>query len=418
MDLYNLAAIILTIAIFVAYINHRYIKMQTTIAIMSASLLLSLLLIILSQYFGLSDLQQNIATQLLKIDFHKLLINGMLSFLLFGGALTIDLHTLRNQKWEIAVLSSFSTIASSFLVGILTYYLLPVLGFHLDFIYCLLFGALISPTDPIAVLSTFKQLGAPKELDVTVAGESLFNDGVGIVMFLTIYQIAFANQPLTLETVSLLFLRQAIGGLIYGTLLGLLASWLTKYADDHKIEILLTIAVVTGGYALGQALEISGPLAMVVAGIIIGNHARHHYMTTESQKVLDEFWELIDELLNAVLFLLIGFELLVVHINYYTLLAALAMIPLVLLVRYVTVAFPMGIFKIFRQYHPYTITILVWGGLRGGLAVALALSLPNGSHREVILAMTYAVVAFAVIIQGLSVAPLVRLTQRNHSLIK
>jgi monovalent cation:H+ antiporter, CPA1 family len=415
MDLYNIAAIILTIAIFVAYINHRYIKMQTTIAIMSASLLLSLLLIVLSQYFGLSDLQQNIATQLLKIDFHKLLINGMLSFLLFGGALTIDLHTLRNQKWEITVLSSFSTIASSFLVGILTYYLLPVLGFHLGFIYCLLFGALISPTDPIAVLSTFKQLGAPKELDVTVAGESLFNDGVGIVMFLTIYQIAFANQPLTFETVSLLFLRQAIGGLIYGALLGLLASWLTKYADDHKIEILLTIAVVTGGYALGQALEISGPLAMVVAGIIMGNYARHHCMTTESQKVLDEFWELIDELLNAVLFLLIGFELLVVHINYYTLLAALAMIPLVLLVRYVTVALPMGIFKLFRQYHPYTITILVWGGLRGGLAVALALALPNGSYRDVILAMTYAVVAFAVIIQGLSVAPLVRLTQGDRA---
>ena len=410
MTLYTLGSIVLTIAVLIGYINHRFIKMQTTIAIMSGSLVFSLILIIIGQ-FGFVQIEAHVTTMLGKIDFHSLLINGMLSFLLFAGALTIDVNTFKNQKWEIGILASVSTIASAFLVGIATYYVLHWLGFRLNFIYCMLFGALISPTDPIAVLATFKQIGAPKQLDVTVAGESLFNDGVGIVIFLTLYQLAFAGKAVTTGAVILLFLQQAIGGILYGAIIGLIAYWLIKPIDDHKIEILITLMIVTGGYAFAQALDISGPLAMVVAGIFIGNRGRNFSMSKKTRESLDNFWELVDEILNAVLFLLIGFELLTVHFNHHYLLAAFIAIPLVLCVRFITVSIPMQIFKLKRKYTPFFTTILVWGGLRGGLAVALALALPANDHRNLILAMTYAVVMFAVIVQGLTVKHLVYKTR-------
>lgn len=410
MTLYTLGSIILTLAVLIGYVNHRFIKMQTTIAIMSGALLLSLALIIVGQ-FGFMQIEMHISQALSKIDFHNLLINGMLSFLLFAGALTININDLKSQKWEIGVLASFSTIASTVIVGVSSYYILHWLGFRLDFIYCMLFGALISPTDPIAVLATFKQLGAPKQLDVTVSGESLFNDGVGIVLFLTIYQLAFNGKPVTTETVILLFLQQAIGGIIYGAIIGLIAYWLIKPIDDHKIEILITLTVVTGGYALAQALDISGPLAMVVAGIFLGNQGRNFSMSKKSRESLDQFWELVDQILNAILFLLIGFELIVIRFNQHYLLAAIIAIPLVLCVRFITVAIPMRIFKTKRKYTPFFTTILVWGGLRGGLAVALALALPPSQHRNLILAMTYSIVTFAIIVQGLSVKALVYKTK-------
>lgn len=408
MDFYTSASLIVTAAILIAFINHRFIKLQTTIAIMVSTLLIALILVILDKFFGLPRFEQQILTTLDNINFEKLLINGMLSFLLFAGALTIDIHSLRSQKWEIFTLASFGTILSAFLVGIGCFYLLPFIGIHLKLIYCLLFGALISPTDPIAVLALFKKLQAPKELGTIVAGESLFNDGVGIVMFISLYHIAFSHEPISSNSVILLFLQQALGGTLYGFLLGFIGSWLIKNADEHKIEILITIGLVTGGYSLAQALHISGPLAMVVAGIIIGTYARHHGMSAHTQVILDEFWEIIDELLNCVLFLLIGFELLpIAHGNRY-LFAGLFAIPLVLLVRLIIVILPMSLFKLKNQYPPHLIKILVWGGLRGGLAVALALSLPSGDYRQIILAMTYAVVAFSIIVQGLTIQPLVK----------
>jgi monovalent cation:H+ antiporter, CPA1 family len=407
MDSYAVSSSILTLAILIAFINHRFIRMPSTIAVMVSALTLSFLLIIGSD-FGLYSLKQHISHTLININFEKLLINGMLSFLLFAGALTIDIRTLRAQRWEVTVLATLSTILSTFLVGIGIYFVLPWLGLHLHFIYCLLFGALISPTDPIAVLSTFKQVKVPKVLDTIVAGESLFNDGVAIVLFLTLFDLAFTQMPLSFGSVLLTFLQQSLGGMLYGLALGFAGSWLIKQADDHKIEILLTLAMVTGGYTFAQALNISGPLAMVVAGIIVGSYARKHAMTHQARQVLQEFWELIDESLNCVLFLLIGLELLMVSGGKYYLLAAILAILLVLIVRFITVALPMAFFKKWNVYSPYTITILVWGGLRGGLAVALALSLPAGDYRELILAMTYAVVAFAIIIQGLTIGPLVK----------
>lgn len=412
MDLYGIASIIVTLAILIAYVNHRFIKMQTTIAITCASVLISLI-ILLTNHFGFNTYTKDITANLNQINFNALLINGMLSFLLFAGSLNLDLKALKESKWEIGILASLSTVMSTFLVGILSFYLLKFLGLQIDFIYCLLFGALISPTDPIAVLATFKALKAPRGLEVMIAGESLFNDGVGIVMFISIYQIAFAHQEATTLSIITLFLRQAIGGIVYGSLLGFLASRLIYYANDHKIEILLTVAVATGGYALAQFLGISGPLAMVVAGFIIGNYARRNCMSRHTPTVLDEFWELIDEILNAVLFFMIGFELLLLKFNTKIIIAALLCIPLVLLVRFITVALPMSLLRFKKDYWDYTISILVWGGLRGGLAIALALVLPRGEPHDMFLFITLVVVAFSVIVQGLTIPRLVRLAKRE-----
>lgn len=410
MDTYTLSSIILTLAVIIGYLNYRFIQMQSTIAIMTAALGLSAILLIL-QHFGIANIAIKTEAIVANINFPDLLLKGMLSFLLFAGALTIDFSSLKDQKWEIGILSSLSTIVSALIVGMLVYYLLPLLNIHLPLLYCLLFGALISPTDPIAVLATFKKIGVPNALKVCVAGESLFNDGVGIVIFATLYALTFNGTPITFEQVSLLFLKQAVGGIAYGLLLGCVTNWLIKSINDHRIAILLTLGAVTGGYTFALWLGISGPLAMVVAGILVGNKNIHKKQTKMSES-LDTFWEVIDEILNAVLFLLIGFELLNIQASGLQIIAILGAIPLVLLVRLVTVAIPMKFIQLRRQHNPYTIAILTWGGLRGGLAVALALSLPPSDYRNFILAMTYGVVAFAVIIQGLSIKSLAHLSKQ------
>lgn len=411
MNFYTIASSILTIAIIIGYINHRFIKMQTTTAITIGALIISFALIIIGM-FGFTGLEHNVTNMLHQIPFHDVLIKGMLSFLLFAGALRIDINHLFEQKWEIGILAFVGTIVSAILVGSLIYYVLPLFGIHISFIYCMLFGALISPTDPIAVLATFKELGAPKKLTVIVEGESLFNDGVGIVIFITIYQLAFTGHAITWQATSLLFLRQAIGGIVYGIAVGLVAYWLIKPIDDHKIEILITLLVVTAAYTFANFIGISGPLAMVVAGIFIGNRGRNFSMSKKTVESLDTFWELVEEILNAALFLLIGLELLTIHIDHYLLIAAALAIPLVLLVRILIVTIPMSIFKIWRTYPNGSVRVLIWGGLRGGLAFALALALPVGPHRNLILGMTYAVVAFAIVVQGITIRPLVELTKK------
>ncbi len=408
MQLYNTFILIFAIAVGIAYINFRFIKLQTTIAIMSAALILSFVILVLGN-LGFKELEQHATQMLSAIDFNKLLLDGMLSFLLFAGALTVDLNYLSERKWEIAILATLSTIASAALIGLSVYYIFNLfLAHHLPLIYCLLFGALISPTDPIAVLATVKELKAPRELATTIAGESLFNDGVGIVIFLTLYRIAFTTAHPTWHSVSLLFIQEAFGGALYGIVLGYLAYWLIRPINNHTLEILITLVIVTGGYALALMLDISGPIAMVVAGIFIGNHGRRLFMSKDTCQRLDTFWELIDEILNVVLFLLIGLELLVIKLSYTHMLIGLAAIPLVLLVRFITVSIPINCFKIFRNYIPYFIMILTWGGLRGGLAVAMALAIPPSHSRDIILAMTYGVVVFSIVIQGTTAKSLVR----------
>jgi len=412
MSAYTLASIILTLAVLIGYINHRYIKMQSTIAIMVGSLLLSLTFTLIQQ-LGIANIADATKDLLIRTDFHSLLLNGMLSFLLFAGSLFIDFSSLKSHKWEIGILATLSTFASALIIGTMIYYLLPLININLPYLFCLLFGALISPTDPIAVLAIFKEINAPKNLEACVAGESLFNDGVGIVIFLVLYQLTFNNVPITWQNVSLLFLEQAIGGIAYGMILGFITHKLMQNSDDHKMAILITLAVVTGGYSLALAIHISGPLAMVVAGIFVGNKVRNGSKKGEMDDALKIFWEVIDELLNAILFLLVGFELLAINITDYRLLAVVFAIPLVLLVRLITVAVPMKFIQLKGNRDPYLISILTWGGLRGGLAVALALSLPPSEYRDLIMAMTYGVVIFAVIVQGLTIKPLTSLARRK-----
>lgn len=402
--LYYLISITLTLSAIFGYINVRFFKLPTTIAVMSGSLLLSLI-IILAGYFGFARFEYTIYKSVESINFYSLLMQGMLSFLLFAGALNVNINHLRDCKWEILTLATFSTIASTLIIASLCYWLLPV---YLPFIYCLLFGALISPTDPIAVLAFFKEVGAPKRLQITVIGESLFNDGVGIVLFLTIYKIAFLDNAPTLMETTQLFLTESIGGVAFGVILGLIGYAMIERANNLKVETLITLAMTTGGYAFANSIGVSGPLSMVAAGIFVGNKGRNFSINKRSQTNLDNFWELIDEVLNAMLFFLIGLELVQINHSYTSLLIAALSIVLVLFSRAITVALPVTLFKRYRSYPPHFIKILVWGGLRGGLAVALALSLKDNIYRNTILTMTYSVVIFSIIAQGLTIKPMVK----------
>jgi len=406
MNIFAIFSLFFTLAVLISYLNHRFIKIDSTIALTLAAVLLSMVLI-LASHLGFGDIEHHLVDTLNKIDFHNLLMNGMLSFLLFAGALNIEFSLLKQQKIEIIGLALIGTVISTFIIGGLSYHFFHLLGVHVNFIHCLLFGALISPTDPIAVLAIFKKMGAPSSLDARLAGESLFNDGVAVVLFITIYSIAFGEQDVTASHVTLLFLQQAIGGIIYGGILGYVGYWLIKPIDNYLLEIFITLAIVTGGYSFAQYIDISGPLAMVVSGIFIGNHSRLFYMSEKTRHNLDHFWEVIDNALNAILFLLIGLELNVITLTHFEIYSGLAAIVIVLLARSVSVGLPMWVMKRWRTYEPYATRIMIWGGLRGALAFALALALPQGTEREIFLPMTYAVVLFSILIQGLSVGKLV-----------
>jgi CPA1 family monovalent cation:H+ antiporter len=288
------------------------------------------------------------------------------------------------------------------------------LGLGLPFIYCLLFGALISPTDPIAVLSILKTTGAPKSLETKITGESLFNDGIGVVVFLVLLGVATGGE-LTAGHVAGLFLQEAVGGLVFGLLLGALGYYLLKNVDEYQVEVLITLALVMGGYSLAAALHLSGPIAVVVAGLMIGNHGRQLAMSEQTRQNLDTFWELLDEILNAVLFVLIGLELLLITYHQEYLIASVLLIPIVLLARFISVGVPIKLFSLRRTFTRNVTKLMTWGGLRGGISVALALSLPEGPERDLILAVTYSVVIFSIAVQGLTIAPLVRNSIRGDA---
>ena len=412
MEILNTIAILLTLSAVFSYLNYRFIKLPTAIGIMLISLVISLLLII-SGEFGFFDISEKASTLIKGIDFHTALINGMLSFLLFAGALHINLDDLSKQKWVILILATVGVISSTFVIGGMSWVILNALELNVSFIYCLLFGALISPTDPIAVLGVLKTVGVPKSLEIKISGESLFNDGVAVVVFLVLLGVATGESEATVSSIGSLFIKEAIGGAVYGLLIGGLCFYMLRSVNNYQVEILLTLALVMGGYALATALHISGPIAMVVAGLLIGNHGRVLAMSDSTREHLDTFWELVDEILNAVLFLLIGLEVLILvyHTEYF--LAALAIIPVVLLSRLISVSIPIQFMKRMRKFSPGVIRLLTWGGLRGGISVALALSLPQGTEREVILAVTYAIVIFSILVQGLTLGSLVKQVQKD-----
>ena len=410
MNILNTIAILLTLSAVFSYLNYRFIKLPTAIGIMLISLVLSLILL-LSGELGFFDIAPQASALISNIDFHTTLINGMLSFLLFAGALHINLNELSKQKWVILILATVGVISSTFMVGGISWVILNALELNVSFIYCLLFGALISPTDPIAVLGILKTVGVPKSLEIKISGESLFNDGVAVVVFLVLLGIATGAGEATASSIGSLFLQEAIGGAVYGFIIGGICFYMLRSVNNYQVEILLTLALVTGGYALATALHVSGPIAMVVAGLLIGNHGRVLAMSQSTREHLDTFWELIDEILNAVLFLLIGLEVLILvyHTEYF--LAALAIIPAVLLARFISVGAPVKVMKKVREFSPGVTRLMTWGGLRGGISVALALSLPKGIEREIILAVTYAVVIFSILVQGLTLGSLAKQVQ-------
>ena len=412
MEILNTIAILLTLSAVFSYLNYRFIQLPTAIGIMLISLVLSLLLLI-SGKLGLFDISNQAKVLIQGIDFHATLINGMLSFLLFAGALHVNLNDLSKQKWVILILATVGIVSSTFIIGGVSWVILNALELNISFIYCLLFGALISPTDPIAVLGILKTVGVPKSLEIKISGESLFNDGVAVVVFLVLLGIATGQSEASVSSISLLFIQEAIGGTIYGLAIGGLCFYMLRSVNNYQVEVLLTLALVMGGYAFATAIHVSGPIAMVVAGLLIGNHGRGLAMSDSTREHLDSFWELIDEVLNAVLFLLIGLEVLVLvyHIEYF--LAALAIIPVVLISRFISVGTPIQIMKKVREFSPGVVRLMTWGGLRGGISVALALSLPQGLEREVILAVTYAVVIFSVLVQGLTLASLAKQVQEE-----
>lgn len=402
----QVAALLLSLAAVFSYINYRYVRLPTTIGLMLIALLVSLALLGMDR-LGLA-FPANWARHVLdEVDFNITLLHGMLSFLLFAGALHVNLNELAQQKWVIVILASIGVLVSTFIVGGLTWWLLGILGLHIELIYCLLFGALISPTDPIAVLGILKTVGAPKSLETKIAGESLFNDGVGVVIFLALLGVATSGE-VSVEEVGELFVVEAVGGVLFGLLIGWITYRMLASVDNYQVEILLTLALVMGGYSLAGGFHVSGPIAIVVAGLLIGNHGRVLAMSEKTREHLDTFWELVDEILNAVLFVLIGLEVLALSFHEAYLPAALVLIPAVLLARFISVGLPMSLMRRYRTFSPHAVKILTWGGLRGGISVALALSLPAGAERDAILAITYVVVVFSILVQGLSIGRLIR----------
>lgn len=402
MGMFSLIAILISLAAIFSYINFRIIKLPTTIGILLITILTSLVIVILG-LFGLGEIHVKAAYALNRMDFNKTLMDGMLSFLLFAGALHVNLEDLSKHKYIIIILATFGIVANTFIVGSLAWLVFALVNIKLSYIYCLLFGALIAPTDPIAVIGILKKAGISKSLETKITGESLFNDGVAVVVFLILLEIATGGHEVTLQHISFLFLEEAAGGIVFGFVAGMIAFLMLKAVDNYQVEILVTLALVMGGYALANMLHVSGPIAVVVAGLLIGNKGRLLAMSDKTRGHLDSFWELIDEVLNAVLFLMIGMEVLVVTIKINYLIAGLIMIPIVLIARFISVGVPVTLMRFLKEFSPNAIKILTWGGLRGGISVALALSLPAGESREVLLAITYIIVVFSIVAQGLTI---------------
>jgi len=406
MSLFQILAILLTASAIFSYINYRLLRLPTTIGIMLIALVFSLLLNLLGP-LGIG-IENEVQMMLDSIAFDDTLLHGMLSFLLFAGALHVDLSELHKQRGVIITLATVGIIGATFIIGGLSWYAFGLAGLSIPFIYCLLFGAMISPTDPIAVLGILKQSNAPKSLEAKITGESLFNDGMAVVVFLVLLRFATGDPDTSAVDVLLLFSREAIGGILFGLGAGGITYWMLKSVDNYQVEVLLTLALVTGGYALAEVLHLSAPIAIVVAGLLIGNHGRTLAMSEKTREHLDTFWELIDEVLNAVLFVIIGLEVLTLVLLQEYLLAGLMAIPIVLLARFVTVGIPITVMRRFRNFSPKAIQIMTWGGLRGGISVALALSLPASEIRDALVVITYAVVIFSILVQGLTIGPLIR----------
>jgi monovalent cation:H+ antiporter, CPA1 family len=408
MDYYLITAILVVLAAGFGYVNVRFLRLPTTIGLMLITIIVTLGVLISSIY---DDTLLNYEKEIISsINFETVVLDGMLSFLLFAGALHTNFQQLRLQRGPVLAFATLGTLISTFLVGGFLFLILPLLGLEVGFIYCLLFGALISPTDPIAVLGILKHAGAPKKLETKIVGESLFNDGVGVVIFLTIYQIASSVsgkfEPMDILR---LFGLEVFGGIALGLFLGWLAYSMMRRIDDYDVEVIITLALVMGGTVIAQKLHLSAPLAMVTAGLVVGNDkSRASSMSKITETYVDKFWELIDILLNTILFILIGMELLVLTLDFEFVMAGLVAVPVILICRFLSLLLPITFFQKRLNFVPRTNLLMTWGGLRGGISIALALSLTSDMHRELFLVITYVVVIFSILVQGLTIGKVVR----------
>jgi len=406
MSFYQLLSLLILLAAVFSFVNYKLLKWPQTIGVMVISLLTSILIVFLGPHFESLEL---LGKSVAGIDFNALLMKIMLGFLLFAGGFHIDATCLKQQGLPVLILATVGTLLSTFMVGGLSYFTLGLFGLPIPFIHCLLFGAIISPTDPIAVLGILKEAKIPYSLELKISGESLFNDGVAIVIFITVLELAETSaQTISLSSITLLFLKEAVGGILYGALLGWLGYLVLKKIDNYKVEVLITLAIVMAGYSFADFIHVSGPLAMVVAGIITGNKRKNDAMSDRTRDYVSKFWELVDEVLNAILFLLIGLEMLVVRINHTIFFIGLLMIGVVLLARWLSVLLPVSILRRWVTFEKNAIMILTWGGLRGGISVALALSLPYAFHRDEFVSVTYIIVLFSILVQGLTIGQLAR----------
>ena len=414
MDYFTIATVLIFLSAIFGYINVRFLKLPNSIGLMLITIVFTLVIFAIS---GFDDTLLNAEKYIIThIDFRTVLMDVMLSFLLFAGALHTNFEQLKVQRWPVFAFATLGVLVSTFLVGTAMYYTLNVVGLPIDFVHCLLFGALISPTDPIAVLGILKKAGVPKKLETKIVGESLFNDGVGVVVFLTIFQIAsFGISEMGASDIFKLFGQEVIGGLVLGLLLGWITFRLMKSIDDYDIEVIITLAAVMTGTVIAHQLHLSAPLAMVTAGLIVGNDkVRNAAMSETTETYVDKFWELLDILLNTILFVLIGMEILVLTIQLNYFIAGLIAIPVVLACRYLSLLLPINFFKKKLDFVPNTNIIMTWGGLRGGISIALALGLTAEMHRDLFLVITYVVVVFSILVQGLTVEKLVkRLSHAN-----
>ena len=414
-DYFSIAAILTVISALFGYLNVRFLKLPITIGLMVITIVFTIIIIAIGQFDDTLLIRERELIR--QIDFKAVLLDVMLSFLLFAGALHTNFDQLKVQRGPVLVFATLGVLVSTFLVGIIMYYLLGLIGLNVDFIYCLLFGSLISPTDPIAVLGILKKAGAPKKLETKIVGESLFNDGVGVVIFLTIFAIASSTsgEVNTFDIIKL-FGQEVIGGVVLGGILGWITYRMMKSINDYEVEVIITLAAVMGGTLLAQEFHLSAPLAMVTTGLIVGHDTvRDSAMSEITETYVDKFWELIDVFLNTILFVLIGMEMLILTFETSYIIAGLIAVPIVLLCRYASLWLPIKFFFKRLDFVPKTNLIMTWGGLRGGISIALALSLTPEMNRELFLVITYIIVVFSIIGQGLTVEPVIkRLTQEQN----
>jgi CPA1 family monovalent cation:H+ antiporter len=417
MTIFHIAAILLGLAAVIGYINHRYFKLPHTIGLMVITLVLSLLVLVADLLAPQAGLKEAVKEYIGQVDFNKTLMDGMLCFLLFAGALHINLSDLLERRFAIGTLATVGVLISTLLVGFMTWQVFRLLGIPVALGPCLVFGALISPTDPVSVLGLLKTANAPRSLEAKIAGESLFNDGVGVVVFIVLVSVFLGGAhggegPEGPWGVAGLFLQEVAGGAVLGLVLGTLAYRAMKTIDQYQLEVIITLALVMVTYSVASALHFSGPIAVVLAGLFIGNHGKKFAMSEVTVDHMEKFWSLIDEILNSILFLLIALEVFIIPLEKTRLLeAGLLAIPVVLLARFASVSIPISILKVRRQFSPGVIPILTWSGLRGGISVALVLSLKDrnlGETFDLLVLATYSVVLFSVIVQGLTVKRLVR----------